>query len=528
MNPTFTLPRRGILQAAGALALAGIGTARAQDRSLRIGLAAPPTTLDPHFQSNAPNNSVATHIYDTLVVNDERSQTVPGLAESWKALDDTHWEFKLRPGVKFSDGTPFVAEDAIVSFNRAATLPSTASFRTYTRSIKSMRAVDDHTLHIETKAPDALLPNSVSRIRIIKHALKDASTSDFNSGQAAIGTGPYKLVEYVPGNQVSLTRNELYWGDRPAWEKVSLRVMSSPPARTAALLAGDVDLIEHVPSDGLARIKADPKLHVIEGVSNRMIYVGLDTGRESSPFITDASGTPLPKNPLQDIRVRQALSLAINQKAIVERVMEGQALPAAQFLPKGRFGTSDSLEDAGYDPARAKALLAEAGYPQGFRMTVHGPSDRYINDGKIVQALAQMFTRIGIETKAEPTPWTVYSAKLGEPYYSVFVGGWGANTGETSNPMAALLATWDKAAGLGVSNNGRYSNAEFDALLKKAMRTMDNKERGQMLARASEMVIKDFGLIPLHHEISLWGARKDINYTARADQYTLAMEATPA
>jgi peptide/nickel transport system substrate-binding protein len=500
--------------------------AQSSGTNLRIGMAAPNTTLDPHFQSNAPNNAVNSHIFDALVTNDAQSGSKPGLAESWKALDDTHWEFKLRAGVNFSDGTAFTAEDAIASIQRANDLPSTSSFRTYTRSIKAMSVKDANTLLIETTGPDPLLPNSLSRIRIISAAHKDAPTTEFNNGNACIGTGALVLQEYQPGTLVRLSRNDNWWGGKLAWSEVSLRMMTDDGARLAALLSGDLDIIEAVPSQGTARVKANERFHLIRGISSRFVYFAMDQKRDVTPFVTDNAGKPLEKNPFRDIRVRQALSMAVNRQALVERVMEGDAVIASQFLPKGGAGTSDKVDVVPFDANRAKALLGEAGYPNGFRVTLHGPNDRYINDAKIVQAIAQMLTRIGVQAQAEVMPWSVYSAKNASGEFSMSLGAWGVNTGETSNPLKALVATYDRQAGMGASNVGRYSNPEVDKLVKQALLTMDDAARNAMLGQASELVFNDFALIPLHHEVSVWAGRKGVNYETRADQYTLAMGVT--
>ncbi|SHI32199.1 peptide/nickel transport system substrate-binding protein [Roseomonas rosea] len=490
--------------------------------TLRIGMAAPNTTLDPHLLSNTPNNAVSGHIFDSLIVNDERSRSTPGLAESWTRRDDTHWVFRLRD-TRFHDGTPFTAEDAIVSLQRATDLPSAASFRTYTRSIKSMSAPEPLTLVVETRAPDPLLLNSLSRVRIISAKFKDTPSAEYNAGRAAIGTGPYKLQEYIPGNRVVLARNDAWWGPRTPWDTVVLRAVTDDAARLAGLLAGDLDIVEAVIQGG-DRVRADARFHLIRGVSSRFVYLGTDQVNDVSPFITGNDGRPLDRNPLKDLRVRQALSLAINRQAMVERVMEGDALIASQFLPKGSPGTSPNLEPPPFDPNRARALLAEAGYPRGFRLTVHGPNDRYINDAKIVQAVAQMFTRVGVETKAEVMPWSTYAGKNSQrTEHSVFLGAWGVNTGETSNPMSALVATRDAQAGLGVSNGGRYANPEVDRRLKEALRTMEDDARNTLLGEASEILFRDVALIPLHHEVSVWAARRGVNYVARADQATLAV-----
>jgi peptide/nickel transport system substrate-binding protein len=522
--------RRDALAAGlGAFATGLIGRtdlARSQERKpLRIGMSAPNTTMDPHLQSNAPNNAVATHIFDTLVTNDEKSQSRPGLATAWRTIDDTHWEFDLRPGVNFSDGVPLTPEDIAASIQRANDLPSTASYSTYTRAIKSVTSPAPGKLLIETATPEPLLPNSLSRIRIIAARNKDLPSSDYNSGKAAIGTGPYILREYTPGSRVVLAPNPHYWGQTPPWPEVVLRIITNGGARLAALLSGDLDLVEQVPYDSVERVKQAPKLQLIRGVSSRFVYLAIDTGREVTPFITDREGKPLSSNPLKDLRVRQALSMAINRQAIVERVMESNAIAATQFLPVGGAGTSPRLRPVPFDAVRASALLAEAGYPKGFRLTIHGPNDRIVNDARIVQAVAQMFARIGIDARVEVMPWSAYSTRANE--FSVALNSWGVNTGETSNPMVALLATYDVKAGMGAANSGRYSNPALDAKLKEALKTLDDGTRNALLAEASDIAFNDVALLPLHQEVLVVAARKGLSYATRADQYTLAMDVKP-
>jgi peptide/nickel transport system substrate-binding protein len=331
------------------------------------------------------------------------------------------------------------------------------------------------------------------------------------------------LRDYSPGSHVRLVRNEAWWGPRLPWSEVVLRIITDDGARLAALLSGDLDIIEAVPSQGAARLQADPRFHLIRGISSRLVYLAMDQHREATPFASGADGRPLDRNPFKDLRVRQAFSLAINRQALVERVMEGDAVIASQFLPKGAPGTSDRLEAAPFDPARARALLAEAGYPRGFRLTIHGPNDRYINDAKILQAVAQMFTRIGIETRTEVMPWSVYASRSAQGEFSLNLSAWGVNTGETSNPLKAICATMDRARGMGVANSGRYSNPDLDRRLQEALRSMDDARRNALLAEASEIAFRDLAIMPLHHEVSVWASRRDVRYETRADQYTLAM-----
>jgi peptide/nickel transport system substrate-binding protein len=234
-------------------------------------------------------------------------------------------------------------------------------------------------------------------------------------------------------------------------------------------------------------------------------------------------------NPLRDPRVRRAISKMIDRDTIVSRIMEGQAVSAGQLLPEQFFGTSKTLKPEKYDPEGAKKLLAEAGYPNGFGLTLHAPNNRYINDAQVAQAVAQYLSRNGIPTKLETMPSNVFFSRGTKLEFSFLLAGWGAETGETSSPLRALLASFDQKAGLGTANRGRFSDAGVDALLTQAMTTIDDTKRGIMLARASEKAVGELmGLVPLHYEVSTWATRKDLAYKARADQYTFAFETRPA
>ena len=499
-------------------------------QELRIGLAAEPTSIDPLYHTLNPNNQVARHIFDRLVHQDTKQLLIPGLALSWKPIDEATWEFKLRPSVKFQDGTPLTAEDIIFSIDRADKVPnSPGSFAIYAKAVKGIEAVDPLTLHIKTGTPYPLLPSDLSTIAIqARHAAAGKGTEDFNKGSAAIGTGAFKFVEWVPGNRLVLARNDEYWGPKPDWAKVTFRPISNNASRVAALLAGDVDFIENVPTPDLKRLKSNPAIHVVETVSNRVIYLHMDSNRDQSPFVFDVGGKPLTKNPLKDRRVRLAMSKAINRAAIVDRVMEGAAIPAGQLLPHGFFGVSPKLKPEAYDSEGAKKLLAEAGYPTGFKLTLHSPNDRYVNDEKVAQAVAQMLSRVGIKTDVVAMPQAVYFSRASNLEFSFMLLGWGADTGEPSSPLKSLLATYDKAKGFGTVNRGRYSNPKLDALLTEALQTVDDEKRSVLLQQATEAGIEDVGIIPLHYEVTVWGMRSDLAFAGNTNQYTQAFDIHPA
>lgn len=505
--------------------------AQTKVRDISIGLQAAITSMDPHYHNIGPNNAMLRHVFESLVTTDENQKFMPGLATSWRATDDLTWEFKLRKNVRWHDGSLFSAEDVAFTLKRAPMVPnSPSSFGTFTRSIVDVKIVDPHTIILKTATPHVLLPSDLSAVRIVSKKFGEkATTEDYNAGRAAIGTGPYKFQEYVPNQRIVLKANYGYWGGEEPWDVVTFKMLTNPAARVAALLSGDVQMIETVPTADIAKLGKDPKYGLTDKISNRVIYVHLNQSTEKSPpFVFAKDGKPLDKNPFRDVRVRKALSMAINRDAIVSRVMEGKAQSAAQLLPDIFYGTSKKLKPMKFDVEGAKKLLAEAGYSNGFAMTVHGPNNRYINDAGVAQALAQMYTRIGIDTKVETMPSAVYFTRATKLEFGFMLLGWGTESGEQGSAMRSLLATFDTAKGMGVTNRGRYSNPAFDTLLSEALVTMDDKKREVAIVKAAEMVMDDVGLIPLHYEVSTWAAVKSLKYTARTDQYTLAMSLKPS
>jgi peptide/nickel transport system substrate-binding protein len=517
---------RKALTVAIAAATLGAGTASAMD--IRVGLAALSSSMDPYYHNLGPNNQVAEHIFDSLILQNENQQLMPGLATSWEPIDDLTWEFKLREGVTFHDGSEFNADDVVCSFERAPNVPnSPSSFGTYTRG-KEIVKVDDFTIHVKTESPAPLVPTDISTIVIVSNESGcDATTEDYNRGTATVGTGPFRFVEFTPGEKIVLEGNDDYWGGDPGFDNVELVGISSDPSRVAALLAGDVDMINVVPTADISVLEGNDNVSLSTGVSNRVIYMHLDRWRDVSPWITANDGSEIP-NPLHDHRVREALSLAINREAIRDRVMEGQSIPAGQLLPEGFFGVSPNLEPDPYDPERARELLAEAGYPDGFTMVMHGPNDRYTNDALILEAVAQMYTRIGVKSSIDTMTRSVFFSQAsqgdnGMPAYSFILVGWGAGSGEASSPLRSLLSTHNPAAGMGASNRGRYSNLIVDAVVEKALRTVDDEARERLLIEATEMAIGDYGIIPIHYQVNTWATRKGLSYTPRTDEATHVM-----
>ena len=496
--------------------------------NLTIGLGTDITSTDPHYHNLTPNNNIASHLYGYLIERNEKSQPMPSLATEWKAIDPTTWEFKLRRGVKFHDGSDFTAADVVASIERVPKVPNSPSpFTAYTKQITKIDVIDPYTIRFKTALPYPLMPSDLTQIAIINKKFATASTDDFNSGKAAIGTGPYKLTKFAKGDRLEFARNDAWWGGRTPWDTVTMRILTQDASRVAALLSGDVQVIENVPTADVSKLKTDKKLAVYRGISDRLMYVHMDSDRSVSPTVTDKEGKPLDRNPLKDPRVRKALSMMINRPAIVERVMEGEAIPAGQLVPDFLFGATKNLKVEPFNLEGGRKLLAEAGYPDGFGITLHATNNRYVNDAKIAQAIAQMWTRGGVPTKVVAMPSATFFPQATDLKFSVLLAGWSTGTGESSSSLKALLMTFNKDKGFGTANRGRYSNTKVDALTEDALQIVDDVKREAYLQRAAELAIGDTGLIPLHFQISLWATRDGIVYTPRVDEQTLAWKFTP-
>ena len=514
---------------ATALAALMLTTAAAHAQSVTMAMSSAPTAIDPHYHTFNPNETVDIHLYDRLIERDPQNNLIPGLALSWKMIDDTTWEFKLRQDVKFHDGAPFTAADVAYTFARVPTVVnSPGSFSIYTKTVTSIETPDPFTVRMKTAAIYPLLPIDLTNVFIIpKNLGPTPATEDFNSGKNAAGTGAFRLTAYKAGERVELERNDAWWGPKTHWQRLTIRIIPNDGARTAALLAGDVQLIEFVPTADVARLRADKRVTLAETASLRLIYLWLDRSHTGpQPYITGPNGEALATNPLNDLRVRQALTMAINRPAIVERVMEGAAYAAGQFVGPGTWGHTPGLTPPAYDPARAKALLSEAGYPNGLRITLHGPNDRYVNDGKIIQAIGQMWSRIGVQTTVDAITWPNYVARANKQEFAAYLVGWGFP--EATNPLRSLVYTFSPAKGWGAVNRARYSNPHFDALVDTLMTTADDAAREKLVQQANQLAMNDVALVPLHLQKNIWAMRAGLSFVPRADEDTRVMDLRPA
>jgi peptide/nickel transport system substrate-binding protein len=506
--------------------LVAMGSPSVSAQPVTVALSADITSMDPHFHNYSPNLNVAEHVFNRLVERNDQMRMLPGLALSWRAVDDLTWEFKLRPGVTFHDGSPFTADDVAFSIARVSTVKdSPGLLAAYTKEISAMEVVDPLTIRLKTAKPYPLLPNDMTAICIVsKKAALNATTADFNSGKAAIGTGPYKLARFARGDRIELVRNESYWGRKPPADSLTFRVIPNDAARVAALLSGDVQVVEGLPVSDIARLKSNPDVSVVQRASMRLIYMSVDVTEKGRGLVNDAEGNPLPKNPLSDVRVRQAISKAIDREMIRSRVMEGASRPTGQLIIPGLPGYIESVKPDVQDMAGAKKLMADAGYPNGFQMTIQGPNNRYVQDEQILQTVAQMLSRIGITAKVEAMPAAVYFPRANKGDFALHLMGLSPGSGEVSSLLRQMLATRNKEKGFGAFNAGNYSNTKLDELLETAQATVADAPREKLLQEASEIAFAEYGIIPLHHQVNLWGTRKNVSYGGRTDERTYGFD----
>ena len=498
------------------------GAAHAQD-PLRIAFADPVSSLDPQLNNNAGDRSADLFFFDLLINNNDNALQ-PGLAESWKSTGPLTWEFTIRRGVKWHDGTELTADDILFSYQRAPNVPgSVASFAGYLRTVETIEVTGPYALRITTKEPNPNLPLNLASVHIVsRHAGQNAPSEDYNTGKALIGTGPFRFVSYTPGARILMRRNDEYWGRKSTWPNVDYRYVSNPAARTAALLAGDVDVIDKVSVADVAKLRESPavRVYAYPGLRVMVLQPGFTPGPNRN--ITGPDGKPLDRNPLLDVRVRRALNLAINRQALADRLLQGTANPASQWMPDGTFGYNPAIKLHPTDPDAARKLLAEAGYPQGFNLVMHVPADRYVAGSETAQAVAQMWSRIGVRTTIETLTWTVYSSRVNKGEFAMTMIAWGNGTGEASYGLLNIIATQDAAKGQGVSNWGHYSNPAVDKALDDATSAFDDKQRDTILQHAAQLVDDDMGILPLYHYQNIWAARRGLVVKPMSSDRTVA------
>ncbi|MBW7860755.1 MAG: ABC transporter substrate-binding protein [Rhodocyclaceae bacterium] len=509
------------LTLSSSMLFAGLASAE----TLRWSSAGDSLTLDPHSQNEGPTHVMSHQIYDSLVFRDQSMKLQPRLATEWRVTDDPAvWEFKLRQGVSFHNGNPFNADDVVFSILRAK--HENADMKGLLTTVVDVVKVDDYTVHMRTNGPNPLLPNNLTNLFMMDKEWSEANKvtvpQNFKAGEEtfavrnANGTGPFKLVSREPDVRTELVRNDSYWGKGSYPMEVSRIVFTpikSAATRVAALLSGELDFLLDPPVQDLERLSSAKGLVVREGPENRTIFLGM---QQALPELrtSDIKG----KNPFADKRVRQALNIAINRDAIKRVVMRGQAVPAGIILPPFVDGYTKALDQVTPpDLARAKALLAEAGYPNGFSVTLSCPNDRYVNDEAICQAVTGMFGQIGVKVRLDARSKSIHFAELPKGELDFYMLGWGVPTMDSHYVFHYLVET--KSDKGGAWNATGYSNADIDALIAAMTQETDAAKRAAMVAKVWNTVQDEVLYLPLHHQMLNWAMKDNIDFPVQSENY---------
>jgi peptide/nickel transport system substrate-binding protein len=503
---------------AGAVGVAILAatTAFAQDKSVTIGLTADPSHLYPLAGEELSSNIMYYHLYDPLVKRSADLSFGPGLAESWENVDEVTWRFKLREGVTFHNGNAFTAADVVYTVNKAR-----ESIRPdLVANIAEITAVDDLTVEIKTPKPYAVLPNDLAELLILDEEYTTA-TGDEAMDLQPMGTGPYKLVEWIKEEALTLEAFDAYWGGEPRIKSVTFRPITNPATRTAALLTGEVDVIQDLAVRDVERVQREENIEVITRPSLLNVVLAMDT-RAKSPTIEGP-------NPMTDQRVRQAIAQAIDVESINSIVMNGLATPSTQFVPASHTGYVDGMnfrEMYPFDVEKSKALLTEAGYPDGFTLTLDATNDRYVNDAQIAQALASMLAKVGITLELNIMPKSNFWGYIRVPTESssFIMSGWDVPAGDAGSMYGALFYTRGVKDGYGQVNRGSYSNPAMDALVDQADATPSLEQRDQYLQEATKLLMADIPMIPVHYEQDIYAVRKGVTMEPRVDKFIWAFD----
>jgi peptide/nickel transport system substrate-binding protein len=477
-------------------------------------------SLDPHSISEGFTLSFLGNVYEGLVRRGKDLGLEPALATSWEQIDDTTWRFSLREGVTFHDGQAFTADDVVFSYERASA--ESSGVATIISSIEEIAAVDEFTVDVKTKAPDPILPDSITNWLIMSRGWaeeNDAVTASVEAqnyaGQNVNGTGPFTVTFREADVRTELVPFDGWWDEAEHnVTQATYTPIAASGTRVAALLSGEVDLIFPVPVQNIDQIEAREDTSVLQGPELRTIFLGMDQYRDT------LIGSDAETNPFLDERVRQAVYQAIDEQAIVDKIMRGAATPAGLLIGPGIKGfdplDNDRLD---FDPEASKALLAEAGYPEGFTTAMHCPNDRYVNDEAICKAVVSMLARVGIEVDLEAMTKSVYFERLKNGDSGFYLLGWTSGTYDAHHIMRFLLHTPDPDANLGSWNFAGYSNDEVDQLTREIGSEMNEFAREAKIARVHEIIREDIAYIPLHQQSLAWGIRDGIDLTQRADDF---------
>jgi peptide/nickel transport system substrate-binding protein len=487
-------------------------------------------TLDPHSQNHSATTTISGYAYEGLTRYTEKFDVEPALATKWTYVTPTQVRFELRRGVKFHDGSPFTADDVIFSLQRIKHPASNMVI--YSSGIKDAKKIDDFTVDLILDGPNPVLTRNLTFVRIVNKAWATKNRSenpqDFKAkedtfaSRNANGTGPFRITSWTPDQKITMVANKDWW-DKPKGNisEVTYLPIKQDATRVAALLSGALDLLTDLPPQDVAKLKADPRLKVIDGPENRTIFFALDLGSD------EIKGSSVKgKNPFKDKRVREAMSLAIDREAIKRSLMRNLSIPAAVMVAPVAYGWSQELDVVQKpDLARAKQLMTEAGYPEGFDTPLACPNDRYVNDEEICQAVVSMWARIGIKAKLTTQPMTQHSAALQRFELPLYMYGWGVTTFDAQYTLQDIVHTKTSGAD-GKGNYSRVSDAKVDALVQQMKVETDVPKRLAQMQEALKRTRDEFLFIPIHHQVRPWAMRADLTIPHSANDAPQARWAT--
>jgi peptide/nickel transport system substrate-binding protein len=487
-------------------------------------------TMDPHSQNHATTHAIMQYAYEGLVRYTRDYKIEPGLAESWKQLSETQWRFNLRRNVKFHDGSPFTADDVVFSFNRIKQPQGTNQI--YVSGVNEVKKVDDHTVDFIMSGPNPILLRLIVDFRIMSKPWSEKNRSqniqDYKAKEETYasrntnGTGPYIIKSWEPDNRIVMTVNKGWWGKLEGnVTEVIYTPIKSDATRVSALRSGEVDLVTDLPTQDVDALRKVSTLRVLDGHEVRTIFIGMDQFSEELKY-SSVKG----KNPFKDVRVRQALNLAVDREAIRKVTMRGLSIPAGIMVAPGVHGHSKQIDIVPkFDPAGAKKLLADAGYPDGFEFTLDCPNGRYVNDEKICQALVSMWARAGLRVKLNAMPFSTYIPKLLNLDTSAYMLGWGVPTFDALYTLQSLVRTKTTGAD-GSFNQGRIHDPKLDTTIDAMKIAMDPKGRDALLKEALETTRDRAYYVPLHHQMRPWAMKPGVSIPYSLDDRPQARFAT--
>ena len=495
-----------------AAAMSVAGQAQAKSASLVVATDTPPAMMDPQGNDSDANLSYMSNFYDGLLQRGPNGKLEPALAVRYEHPNPVTWKFYLRKGVKFQNGDDFTAADVKFTFERLSN-PKVSEFTNTGQSIASIDVIDPHTVVIKTKTPIPWFANNLHQLFIMDKKSTEAS-SEGDLMLHPNGTGAYKLVEWVKGSYLKLAANPNYWGGAPAVKNIEIRPITEASTRFAALASGQVDLVSGVPVELYNQIKKNPKLEVITHPSRRCIFLGLGNR---------------PGKPWADIRVRKAMYMAINENEIIKQIMHGHASPAAQVPDPPTVGYNPAIKRFPYNPQEAKKLLKEAGYPNGFEITLTGPNDRYVQDAAIAQAVAEYLAKVGIKVKLDVKPKSIYFPELNQGNLNFYLLGWFDGTYDMGRTYFKLAHTRNHELGYGELNGASYSDPTVDKLLDATAKIVDPAARKKALEHLNYVAMTDKIMwIPLHYQQNIYAMHKGtgIHFVPRPDRWMVYKEMT--